>query len=210
MAVKMAVPLDFSATHLLQAAGHAPVMQGLAIVAGTFILEDGATVGAAMAVQDGHVAMPVALVSLYLGIVLGDIGLYGLGRVAAAVPWARRLIPPERQFRGRDWLNQHVFKVVFIARFLPGVRLPTYTTCGFLQASFSRFVLAASGATLIWTSLLFGLSIRVGGILMDHLGAWRWVGAAMFLLVIVVAGRLAARAAQPSRPAEPARPAQPS
>lgn len=175
------------------------MLQGLAIVAGTFILEDGATVASAMAVQDHHVALPVALVSLYLGIVLGDIGLYGLGRLAAAVPWAKRLIPEQRQFRTRDWLNKHVFKVVFVARFLPGVRLPTYTTCGFLHASFTRFVLAATGATLIWTSLLFGLSIKVGDALMTHLGAWRWVGAAVFLVIIILAGRFAAHAAKASQ-----------
>ena len=173
-------------------------MQGLAIVTGTFILEDGATVATAMAVQDGHVAMPVALLSLYLGIILGDIGLYGLGRLASAVPWFSRLIPEQRQFRGRDWLNRRVFKVVFVARFLPGVRLPTYTTCGFLHASFAKFVLAATGATLIWTSVLFGLSVRVGAVLMAHLGAWRWVGVAVFLVAIVLAGRMAARAAKPS------------
>ena len=154
---------------------------------------------AAVEVQDGHIAMPVALVSLYLGIVLGDLGLYGLGRLASAVPWARRLIPPERQFRGRDWLDRHVFKVVFVARFLPGVRLPTYTTCGFLHASFLRFALAATGATLIWTSMLFALSVRVGAVLLAHLGAWRWVGVAVFIIAIVVAGRLAARAAGADR-----------
>jgi membrane protein DedA with SNARE-associated domain len=173
-------------------------MQGVAIVAGTFILEDGATVASAMAAQDGHVALPVALFSLYVGIVLGDMGLYGLGRLASAVPWAKRLIPEQRQFRGREWLERHVFKVVFVARFLPGVRLPTYTTCGFLHASFTRFAIAATGATLIWTSLLFGLSVRVGAVLMAHLGAWRWVGAAAFIAAIVVAGRMAARAASPS------------
>ncbi len=171
-------------------------MQGLAIVTGTFILEDGATVGAAVEVQDGHIALAVALVSLYLGIVLGDLGLYGLGRLASAVPWARRLIPPERHFRGRDWLDRHVFKVVFIARFLPGVRLPTYTTCGFLHASFTRFALAATGATLIWTTLLFSLSVRVGAVLMAHLGAWRWVGVAVFIVAIVLAGRMLARSAR--------------
>jgi membrane protein DedA with SNARE-associated domain len=152
-----------------------------------------------MAVQDHHIALPVALVSLYIGIVLGDMGLYGLGRLASEVQWARRLIPEQRQFSGREWLNRHVFKVVFIARFLPGVRLPTYTTCGFLHASFARFALAATGATLIWTSALFAVSIRLGDVLMQHLGAWRWAGAAVFILAIVVVGRLAAKAAQPSK-----------
>ena len=186
--------MDLSVTHLLDSAGHSPVLQGCAIVAATFILEDAATAGAAIAVQSGAVSMPEALASLYLGIVLGDIGLYGLGRLAAHVPWARRLIPPQRQDHGRAWLEKHVFKVVFISRFLPGVRLPTYTACGFLGANFSRFVTAAVGATLIWTSALFAVSLRVGKLLVDQLGQWRWAGFAAFLVAIVLVGRLAARA----------------
>ncbi len=186
--------MDLSVAHLLAVAGHSVLLQGAAIVAGTFILEDAATAGAALAVQSGGVAMPVALGALYIGIVLGDIGLYGLGRLAAQVPWAARLIPAQRQDRGRAWLERHVFKVVFISRFLPGVRLPTYTACGFLGANFRKFVAAAVGATLIWTSLLFALSLRVGRLLVDYLGPYRWAGFAVFLLAIVLAGRLAARA----------------
>ncbi len=186
--------MDLSVSNLLNIAGHSPVLQGLAIVLGTFILEDAATAAAALAVQSGAVSLPVGLVSLYLGIVLGDIGLYGLGRLAAHVPWARRLIPPQRQDRGRAWLEKHVFKVVFISRFLPGVRLPTYTACGFLGANFSKFVTAAIGATLIWTSALFAVSLRVGKLVLDNLGQWRWVGFAAFVVAIVLAGRLAASA----------------
>ena len=185
--------MDLSVTHLLEAAGHSVFWQGAAIVVGTFILEDAATAGAALAVQSGAVALPVALGSLYIGIVLGDIGLYGLGMLAAKVPWAARLIPAQRQDRGRAWLERHVFKVVFISRFLPGVRLPTYTACGFLGANFRKFVAAAVGATLIWTSALFAVSLRVGRLLVDHLGEWRWAGFAAFVVVIVLAGRLAAR-----------------
>jgi membrane protein DedA with SNARE-associated domain len=135
----------------------------------------------------------VALVSLYAGIVLGDIGLYGLGRLAAMVPWAKRLIPPERLARGQAMLNPHVVKVVFVSRFLPGARLPTYTACGYVGVDFRRFALAAIGATLIWTSLLFGVSLHVGRLIMEHLGTWRWVGLAGFLLTLILMGRVAAR-----------------
>lgn len=178
---------------LLLWAGHAPLLQALAVIVGTFVLEDATTVGTAMAVQDGRLAMATALAALYAGIVLGDLGLYGLGRLAASVPWALRLIPAPRAAEGRKWLEQHVFRTVFVARFMPGVRLPTYTACGFLGASLSRFALAAVGATLIWTSLLFGVSLRVGALLMNHLGAWRWAGAAGFCLAVVLAGRYSAR-----------------
>jgi membrane protein DedA with SNARE-associated domain len=183
-------------TGLLKAAGHSYLAQAVAIILGTFILEDAATVLAAMRVQTGGVPWWVALLALYVGIVLGDLGLYGLGALASKVPYFRRWIGEERLQRGRHWLSGRVFRVVFISRFLPGMRLPTYTACGFLHASLSRFCLAAIIATLAWTSMLFLVSLRVGQFLIDHLGAWRWAGAAAFAVALVIAGRYAARLQQ--------------
>lgn len=178
---------------LLDLAGRSPLVQAGLVIVGTFILEDAATVLAAMRVQDSSLSWMVALGSLYVGIIVGDMGLYGLGRLAASFPRLRRLVPERRQAHGREWLNRHTFRVVFVSRFIPGARLPTYTACGFLSASFRRFALAAVVATLIWTSLLFGLSLRVGQVLVDYLGAWRWIGAVGFALVIVAMGRIVAR-----------------
>lgn len=184
---------SLSVSGLLKSAGAHPFYQALAIILGTFVLEDAATVLAAMQVQDGRLKWALALGALYIGIILGDLGLYGLGRLATFWPLVRRLIPPERHAVGRDWLEKRVFRVVFISRFVPGARLPTYTTCGYLKASFSRFALAAIVATSIWTTLLFIISRHVGQVLIDHFGAWRWAGAAMFAVVIVLMGRLVAR-----------------
>ncbi len=178
---------------LLDLAGRSPLVQAALVIVGTFILEDAATVLAAMRVQDSSLSWIVALGSLYVGIIVGDMGLYGLGRLAASFPRLRRLVPERRQAHGREWLNRHTFRVVFVSRFIPGARLPTYTACGFLSASFRRFALAAVVATLIWTSLLFGLSLRVGQVLVDYLGAWRWIGAVGFAAVIVAMGRIVAR-----------------
>ena len=135
----------------------------------------------------------VALVALYLGIILGDLGLYGLGRLASSIPWAKRWAPPQRFAHSQKWIRSHVFTVVFISRFLPGARLPTYTACGYLGASFRRFAAAAIVATLIWTTLLFGVSLRIGRLMAEHLGEWRWVGMAGFALTIILVGRLAAK-----------------
>jgi membrane protein DedA with SNARE-associated domain len=190
---------QFSVAALLALAGANPLLQGIAIVLATFVLEDAATVLAAMRVEDGHIALPVALSALYAGIVLGDLGLYGLGWLAARLPWVARLVPRPRLEAGREWLRGRVFKVVFVSRFIPGARLPTYTTCGFLGAGWRRFAIAAVAATLIWTSLLFGLSLRVGELMMQHLGHWRWAGGVAFAIVVVLLGRTAARVQEARR-----------
>lgn len=183
----------FGGSTLLLSLGTSRALQSLAIILGTFVLEDAATVLAAMRAQEGSIPVWLALVSLYAGVILGDLGLYGLGRLSARIGWIARMVPPDRSRALAGWLSGRVFKVVLVSRFLPGMRLPTYTACGFLQAGFGRFAVAAIVATLAWTTLLFGVSLRVGQVLIENVGAWRWAGAVGFALGLVVLGRLAAR-----------------
>jgi membrane protein DedA with SNARE-associated domain len=180
-------------THLLhEAAGSKPLQAGI-IILGTFILEDAATLLAAMQVASGALELSVALGALYSGIVLGDLGLYGLGRLAYSNGWARRLVPHQRQDLGRDWVASRMFPIVIVSRFVPGLRLPTYTTLGYLRSSFATFATAAIAATLVWTSGLFFVSLKLGALMMHYLGIWRWAGLAVFLILIVMVGRFATR-----------------
>src|SRR5581483_6170508 len=94
-----------SVASLLRTAGHQYLFQSLAIVFGTLILEDAATVLAAMQASTGGIPIWLALVSLYVGIVAGDLGLYGLGRLCAMAPWLYRLVGESRIRRGQDWLH---------------------------------------------------------------------------------------------------------
>jgi membrane protein DedA with SNARE-associated domain len=191
--------LGNSIVSLLAWAGHQPLLQATAIVLGTFILEDAATVLAATQADEGRLSAALALAALYVGIILGDLGLYGLGRLSAKLPMIARYLPPHRTEAIRGWLHGRVFKVVLASRFLPGLRLPTYTTCGFVGANLRQFALAVVIATICWTSLLFGVSLRIGQVLIDHFGAWRWAGAAGLAIFVILAGRLTASTVQSKR-----------
>ncbi|ATJ91395.1 DedA family protein [Acetobacter tropicalis] len=182
-----------SLEHFLAATTAYPAVQVLIVILATFILEDAATVLTAIQVKLNALGPFEALIALYVGIVLGDVGLYGMGYLAARWPPARRWVnTPERDMQ-RQWLTQKLFKVVFISRFIPGTRLPLYTACGFFNAGLRTFTLATLAATLIWTSALFALSLHIGGYLLAHLGAWRWAGILGFVLVIIIMGRIVAR-----------------
>jgi len=137
--------------------------------------------------------LPLALASLYAGIVLGDLGLYGLGFLSASHPWARRLVPKRRRDIGQDWVSSRIVPLVLVSRFVPGLRLPTYTTLGFLHAPLRQFAAAVVVATLIWTSGLFYISLKLGVLMMRYLGVWRWAGLTIFLIVLVIVGRFATR-----------------
>jgi membrane protein DedA with SNARE-associated domain len=180
-------------TSFLGAAAGSPPLEFTVILVGTFILEDAATLLAAMQVAAGAVSLPLALASLYAGIILGDIGLYGLGRLSAHNRWAKRLVGKRRQDLGHEWVRRRVVPTVLVARFVPGLRLPTYTTLGFLRAPFVPFALTATGATLIWTSGLFFVSLKLGHLMLHYLGPWRWAGFAVFGILLLVVGRVATK-----------------
>jgi membrane protein DedA with SNARE-associated domain len=180
-------------TDMLAAAAGSRPLQAVTIIAGTFVLEDAATLLAAMQVATGGIPLAVALLSLYAGIILGDLGLYGLGRLSLENAWARRLVPQRRQELGREWATQRIMPIVIVSRFIPGLRLPTYTTLGYLRAPVQKFALAAILATLVWTSGLFFISMKLGMLLMRYLGVWRWAGLAVFCVILILVGRIATR-----------------
>ena len=89
----------------------------------------------------------------YLGIIIGDSTMFGLGRrvgskVGAAPGLFRRIVTPEKRARVEGMFKKHGEKIVMLARFLPGVRTVTYFTAGSVGMSYSRFLLYDSIAAL--------------------------------------------------------------
>ncbi len=171
-------------------------LMALAIIAGTFVHEDIATVVAGMLVADGVISISVALPALYIGIVAGDIGLYGLGRLIALNRISRRVSARRRFAALKVWLDERLVTGVFLVRFLPGLRMPAYTTYGFFAMPLRRYVISVIIAAAIWTPALFYLSYRFAALTADWLGVLRWpiiIGAIIAPLLVLrhlVQGRL--------------------
>lgn len=174
---------------LRSVAAEAPWLIGLAIIAGTFVHEDITTVVTGMLVADGVVAAVVALPALYVGIVLGDIGLYGMGRLIALNRLSKRLSRKRRFSTLKVWLDERLVAGVFLVRFMPGLRMPAYTTYGFFAMPLGRFVVSVVLAASIWTTGLFLLSWKFAAITAQWLGVLRWP----VLIVAIVAPLMIAR-----------------
>lgn len=159
----------------------------------TFVLEDVATVSAALLSSYGHVMPEMAYLSLLAGIVLGDLGLYGLGYGASRFQWAQKILVRKRVVMVHDWLDQREVLAVLAARFVPGARLPTYTAMGFFKLSFTKFVATVFVASVLWTSLLFAAIYTVGEVFVDQLEAWRWPMAGLMVMLVVITPRLVRR-----------------
>jgi membrane protein DedA with SNARE-associated domain len=161
----------------------------LAIILGTFFLEDPTTIIVGVLSADGVIPVPLALASLYLGIIIGDIGLYCLGWLASAHPRLARYVDHDFTAPFRTWLETRYVLTIFSARFIPGARFPTYTTSGFFRSPLSTFILIAIGATSLWTTLLFSASYWFGSVTSAWLEPVRWGIALVVLIGLFLIGR---------------------
>ena len=113
----------------------------VAVVLGltTLLLEDLAiAAGVALATQ-GVISWELSLAAVGGGIAAGDIGLYGLGLAATRVPWLRRRYVGDRSAWAREQLVRKLPSAVLLARVIPGLRLVTYTACGFVRVPLLPF-----------------------------------------------------------------------
>jgi membrane protein DedA with SNARE-associated domain len=173
--------------------GSNPVAIALLIFATTFILEDLATVGAALLAAEGTISPSFALSALMAGIFLGDLALYGIGAAARTQSWARRFIGEERMARGRTWLERRYVPSLVAARFVPGLRLPTFAASGFLHLPFLHFFIVAAVAGFVWTTGVFALLLSFGTMALDQLGNWRWIIALLLVLIALIGPKLVER-----------------
>jgi len=174
---------------LLQLGSH-PLAIATAIILMTFILEDAASIGAALLATAGAISAPLAMIALVVGIFVGDLGLYGLGYAARSQRWARAHVSDKHIERGRQWLNRRLLTTLIVARFIPGARLPTYAASGYLRVPFVRFALITAGAGIVWTLAVFAVAMSVGSDTLIELGAWKWLIGAALLLLFLAAPRV--------------------
>lgn len=191
----------------------------LFIIVGTIISEDATVIAVGLLIAAGEIDLGVGFIGCMVGIAVGDALLWAIGRF-----WGRRVLHwpvvrewlPEKALErwGRAF-DQHAVKAVFLARALPGTRLPMYIAAGLLSQRAHRFLFWAAIAVVLWTPMLLLVAALVGppihGALEEYLGGTLGLVAALILLFVgvrvVVASttrmgrlRLWAAVRKPSRP----------
>lgn len=165
----------------------------LVLAAITLLVEDVAiAAGAAMATA-GLMSWEWAFVGVVGGIAAGDIALYGLGAGAHRLAWLQRrwlsiaARHPQAVQRLQTHLNQQLPSAILLARVIPGLRLLTYTACGWLRVSLLRFSLWCCLAVTLWTLGLFYLSATLGDYITRSTGLPPALAAALPVLVFALA-----------------------
>lgn len=141
-------------------------LQLVLLVAGTFVSEDLTCIAAGELVRRAEMHWLIGVGGCTMGIFLGDLGLWLLGRTLGSRAMNLRSIKAKLNTRRVDelgrWIDRNAFGAVIAARFLPGTRVPLYVTAGIVKSNSRRFVLAAMIAALLWTPLLVLLAAALG------------------------------------------------
>jgi membrane protein DedA with SNARE-associated domain len=115
------------------------------------------------------------LVVTFLGVLISDVLLFGCGRGLASrlttSAYFARWLSPRRLIKGAAFFAKYGNATVFLARFMPGLRAPTFVLAGSMQMGLWRFVTIDTLASLLfiplvcWSGYLFADHI-------DAIAAW--------------------------------------
>src|SRR5216684_757397 len=154
----------------------------------TFVLEDVAAVGAGLLLATGGISWPAAFAACFLGIWMGDAGLYALARYAGRGWFERSSL---RRFASKvsnseRWFAERGTPILIFSRVLPGARLPTYLAAGFLRVPPPRFLLITGVASCVWTVAVLLLAETFGERLTHWLGTYKHAGLLLLAIGVVL------------------------
>lgn len=156
----------------------------------TFAHEDAGILAAAFAQLEYGLPTWLAFLSVYIGMVVSDLSIYGLGRAAQNSPWLREHIIGPRVEQARLWLDTHLVRLVVLCRITPGLLFPSFVACGWFRLPFRRFALLSLASATVYVPLAMILATLLGENVLDRLGYWAWAAVLLLIAVLTLRGAL--------------------
>jgi membrane protein DedA with SNARE-associated domain len=156
------------------------------------IPEDITLISAGYLAHKGVVNVHTVFVVCFLAVLAGDSVAFVMGRLFGSrllqSRLAQRVFRPRKQIRVRAYFRKFGSKVIFVARFLPGLRFSIFLSAGTLRLRPSVFIIYDSLAALVSVPALVYLA-WIFGEHIDHVIAWarRSEYGILVLVLIVVA-----------------------
>jgi membrane protein DedA with SNARE-associated domain len=153
------------------------------IILTTFVVEDWAIAGSLALVAQNKITLPLAYLACFIGISVGDILLYGLGRLANISPRVSQfsLIHRVRNYVNQPENRRQVGYAIVLARGIPGTRFAAYVSAGLVSYSLMRFLIITPISVGLWVLMAF-----VGGRALQQILADHWLVALFTLLLILM------------------------
>jgi membrane protein DedA with SNARE-associated domain len=167
----------------------------LSVFFATFVYEDGATLLAATLSASGRLDPRIGLLTAFLGIWVGDMGLYGLGssfgRRTAQTRWLQKYWKPESLARAEAWFAKRGSLALVMSRAIPGSRLPLYVAAGALRLPVRLFARTTAVCSAVWVSAIFAISRFIPKTSSGHRKFLPWLVTALVLFAPWLLGKTA-------------------
>lgn len=162
----------------------------LLVVAGDGVLPllpgETAIVAAAVAAAAGELSLPLVIVAGAAGAMLGDHTAFWLGRKGGG-PIRRALVRMAGEGRlsaAEGMVDRHGAALVFVGRFLPGLRIAVNMSCGAGRMRYRRFTVFNMLGAAVWSTQAALLGYFLGKAFADQL----WVALVVAIAVMIAVG----------------------
>jgi len=149
--------------------------------------------------HEGFVRWWLALPVCIVGVLAGDVILYGIGRHwgERVLNWrlVRRVLTRDREQSLKAAYCRHAVKTVIVMRHVTGLRAAAFLTAGIARVPWRTFLLADMGAALVGVPLSFGLAYlftsQIQSIIANVHRVEGWLGlGALFVVTIMLVVKL--------------------
>ena len=136
----------------------------------------------------------IAFASCLSGALIGDCIMYSIGHyfghnLLRDHPWFAKLLRSDREEKFEFMIRKHGLKVLFLARFMVGIRSPVYLSAGILRVGFVRFLLMDLLCATAVVGLFFSLSYAYGERLVNLVReAELWLTIVVVVVVLAIGG----------------------
>lgn len=157
---------------------------------GVPIPEDITLFVSAMLAYEELIDLKYVLPLCFVGVLAGDFIIFGLGahygKKIREKWFFRRILPQERLEFVEKELSQKGYKLIFAARFMPGLRTPIYFTAGVLHYPFKWMLIFDGLAALLSVPAIMGVVYYFGDKVEYVIGMIKKVEHGLFLIFITL------------------------
>jgi membrane protein DedA with SNARE-associated domain len=158
------------------------IFQIILAILGALINEDITLITLSTLKASGEISHVVYFVGAIVGIFLSDVLVYSLGRFWGFKKKSFLHINFENFKKALDKYKGSKFIFIFLARFVPGMRFPTYVSAGITKYPFYLFLPIILTAIFIWV-YLFSI---FGKLLFEKIGENKWYAILIFIALIII------------------------
>lgn len=142
-------------------------------------------------VYSEEVSLQTCLAWCFVALLAGDSMLfwigYRFGHRIFQIPILNKLLTPERVHKVNEKFHHYGNRVIFVARFMAGVRGTVFLTAGVLKMPYRRFILFDGMAALVSAPLVIYIAYRFGSQLEYAIKFAREAGWLLFVIASILA-----------------------